>query len=413
MERRRVVITGVGAVTPLGTGTEKSWQALRQGKSGVAKITRFDASDFATQIAAEVHDFNPADFLDKKRIRRTDLFAQYAIAAMRMAVGDSGLAIDGGNEHRVGVIIGTCVGGISTLCSNITTLVEGKMEAISRFLASMFIPSAGANEISVALGAKGPSRTVSTACATGGHAIGDACRLIQHGDADAMIAGAAEASIVPIFIWSLSTLGASSTRNDEPERASRPFDKNRDGFVTGEGAGVVVLEELEMAKRRGANIYGELAGFGSNIDAYHATKPDYMSQARCIRSALADAAISPSQVDYVNAHGTATQLNDSSETKAIKLALGKHSNKVLVSSNKSMIGHLWSAAGTVEVIFTLLAMRDSIIPPTINYETPDPECDLDYVPNVARRAEIEYALSNSFGFGGMNSVLVFKKLATD
>ncbi len=413
MERRRVVITGVGAVTPLGTGAEKSWQALSQGKSGVGRITRFDASDFGTQIAAEVHDFNPADFLDKKRIRRTDLFAQYAIAATQMAVDDSGLTIDGENEHRVGVIIGSCVGGIGTLCSNITTLMEGKMEAVSRFLASMFIPSAGANEISVALGAKGPSRSLSTACATGGHAIGDACRLIQHGDADVMIAGAAEASIVPIFIWSLCTLGASSKRNDEPQKASRPFDKNRDGFVTGEGAGVVILEELEMAKRRGASIYGELVGFGSNIDAYHATKPDCRSQARCIRLALADAATSPSQVDYINAHGTATQLNDSSESKAIKLALGKHSKKVLISSNKSMIGHLWSAAGTVEVIFTLLAMRDSIVPPTINYETPDPLCDLDYVPNMTRKAELNCALSNSFGFGGMNSVLVFKKLPRD
>ncbi|MEA3254193.1 MAG: beta-ketoacyl-ACP synthase II [Chloroflexota bacterium] len=413
MKGRRVVITGVGAVTPLGTGAEKSWHALCQGKSGVGRITRFDASSFRTQIAAEVHDFNPADFLDKKKIRRTDLFAQYTLAATQMAMDDSGLAINGDNEQRVGVIIGSCVGGISTLTSNITLLMEGKNQAISRFLASMFMPSAATNEVSIALGAKGPSRSVSTACATGGHSIGDAGLLIRHGYADAMIAGAAEASIVPIFIHSLSLLGASSTWNDEPEKASRPFDKNRDGFVTGEGAGVVVLEELEMAKRRGASIYGELAGFSSNIDAYHATRPDYKSQAQCILSALADAAISPCQVDYINAHGTATKLNDSSETRAIKFALGKHSSKVLISSNKSMIGHLWSAAGTVEMIFTLLAMRDSIVPPTINHETPDPECDLDYVPNIARKAELGCALSNSFGFGGMNSTLVLKKLATN
>ncbi len=410
MKRRRVVITGVGAVTPLGIGAEESWQALCQGKSGVIRITRFEASAFETQIAAQVQDFHAEDFLETKRIRRTDLFTQYAMAAARMATGDSRIVIGGNNAHRIGVILGSCVGGIGTLCHNIATLVEGNLEGISRFLATMCTPSAGASEISIALGIKGPSRSISTACATGGHSIGDAFRFIQHGEADVMVAGGAEASIVPIFICSLSKLKATSTKNNEPEKASRPFDKNRDGFVTGEGAGIVILEELGMAEKRGAKIYAELVGFGSTIDAYHATKPDYKTQARCIRLAIDDAGISPSQITYINAHGTSTLLNDSAETKAIKLALGEHSKKVLISANKSMIGHLWSAAGAVEAIFTVLAMRDSIVPPTINYDSPDPECDLDYVPNIARKAEVEFALSNSFGFGGMNSVLVFKKL---
>ncbi len=409
MHRRRVAITGVGAVTPLGIGAEESWQALCQGKSGVSRISRFDASAFETQIAAEVQNFHAADFLDAKRTRRTDLFTQYALAATQMATDDSRIVIDGNNAHRMGVILGSCVGGIGTLCRNIAALVEGKLEDVSPFLASMFIPSAAANEITIALGIKGPSRGISTACATGSHAIGDALRFIQYGEADAMIAGGAEASIVPVFICSLAKLKASSTRNNEPEKASRPFDKNRDGFVTGEGAGIVVLEELDMARKRGAKIYAELVGFGSTMDAYHPTKPDYKTQAECIKLALHDAGISPSQVSYINAHGTSTPLNDSAETKAIKLALGEHSKKVLISSNKSMIGHLWSAAGAVEAIFTVLTIRDSIVPPTINYDSPDPQCDLDYIPNIARKAEVEFALSNSFGFGGMNSVLVFKK----
>lgn len=409
MNRRRVVITGVGAVTPLGIGAEESWQALCQGKSGVSRITRFDASAFETQIAAQVQDFHAEDFLDTKRIKRTDLFTQYALAATQMAIGDSRIVIGENNAHRIGAILGSCVGGIGTLCHNIATLAEGKLEDISPFLASMFIPSAAANEVTLALGIKGPSRGISTACATGSHAIGDAFRFIQHGEADMMIAGGAEAGIVPIFICSLSKLKASSTRNNEPEKASRPFDKNRDGFVTGEGAGIVILEELGMATERGAKIYAELVGFGSTVDAYHATRPDYKTEARCIELALDDAEISPSQVAYINANGTSTRLSDSAETKAIKLALGEHSKKVLISSNKSMTGHLWSAAGAVEAIFTVLAIRDSIVPPTINYDSPDPECDLDYVPNIARKVKVEFALSNSFGFGGMNSVLLFKK----
>ena len=409
MDRRRVVITGAGAVTPLGIGAEESWQALCQGKSGVNRITRFDASAFGTQIAAEVKGFQPEDFLDRTRIRRTDLFTQYAMAAAQMAIDDAGLPISKSNAYRVGVILGTCVGGLITFARNIAALLEGGPDSVSPFLAPMFIPNMGASEIAITLGAKGPSRCISTACATGGHAIGDAFRFIQHGEADVMIAGGSEAGIVPILVASLCKLKATSTRNDEPQKASRPFDRNRDGFVTGEGAGVVILEELDTARRRGAKICAELVGFGSDVDAYHATKPDYESQARCMKLALDDAGISPREIDYINAHGTSTQLNDSAETRAIKLALGQHSKKVLVSSNKSMIGHLWGAAGAVEAVFTILTIRDSIVPPTINYEVPDPGCDLDYVPNVARKAEVEFALSNSFGFGGMNSVLVFKR----
>jgi len=409
MDRRRVVITGAGAVTPLGIGAEESWQALCQGKSGVNRITRFDASSFGTQIAAEVKGFQPEDFLDSRRIRRTDLFTQYAMAAAQMAIDDAGLPISKSNAYHVGVILGTCVGGLITFARNIAAFLEGGLDSVSPFLAPMFIPNMGASEIAITLGAKGPSRCISTACATGGHAIGDAFRFIQHGEADVMIAGGSEAGIVPIFVASLCKLKATSTRNDEPQKASRPFDRNRDGFVTGEGAGVLILEELDTARRRGAKICAELVGFGSNVDAYHATKPDYESQAWCMKLALDDAGISPREIDYINAHGTSTQLNDSAETRAIKLALGQHSKKVLVSSNKSVIGHLWGAAGAVEAVFTILTMRDSIVPPTINYEVPDPECDLDYVPNVARKAEVEFALSNSFGFGGMNSVLVFKR----
>lgn len=409
MDRRRVVITGAGAVTPLGMGAEESWQALCQGKSGVDRITRFDASAFGTQIAAEVKGFQPEDFLDSTRIRRTDLFTQYAMAAAQMAIDDASLSISKSNAYRVGVILGTCVGGLITFTRNIAAFLEGGLDNVSPFLAAMFIPNMAASEIAIAFGAKGPSRCISTACATGGHAIGDAFRLIQHGEADVMIAGGAEAGIVPIFVASLCKLKATSTRNDEPQKASRPFDRDRDGFVTGEGAGVVILEELDTARRRGVNIYAELVGFGSNVDAYHVTKPDYESQARCMKLALDDAGLSPGQIDYINAHGTSTQLNDSAEARAIKLALGEHSKKVLISSNKSMIGHSWAAAGALDAIFTILTIRDNIVPPTINFEVPDSECDLDYVPNIARRAEVEFAVSNSFGFGGMNSVLAFKR----
>jgi len=411
VNKRRVVVTGVGAVTPLATGAEESWQALCQGKSGVARITKFDPSGFKTQIAAEVKDFHPEDFLDKKKLRRTDPFVHYALAATRMALDDSGLIINDNNANRVGIVMGTCVGGMTTYEKNLRTLQEEGPDKVSPFFIPGFIPNMAAGEISIAFGAKGPSKCVVTACATGSHAIGDAFRLIQYGETDAMIAGGSDAYILPVGIAGLGRMRAISRRNDEPEKASRPFDKDRDGFVLGEGAGVMILEELELAKRRGATIYAELVGYSSSIDGFHITEPDCENQAKCIKLALNEASISASDIDYINAHGTATLLNDMSETKAIKAALGERSRKVPVSSNKSMIGHLLAGAGAVEAIFTILTIRDGVIPPTINYDTPDPECDLDYVPNVARKAEVNIALSNSFGFGGANAALVIRKFS--
>ena len=407
--KRRVVVTGIGAVTPLATGAEQSWQALCQGKSGIARITKFDPTGFKTQIAAELKDFHPEDFLDKKRIRRTDPFIHYALVATRVAMDDSGLIINDSNADRVGIVVGTCVGGMITYEKNLFTLREEGPDKVSPFFIPGFIPNMAAGEISIVFGAKGPSQCVVTACASGSHAIGDAFRLIQYSEADAVIAGGSDAYILPVGVAGLGRMGAISRRNDEPEKASRPFDKDRDGFVLGEGAGIVILEELGSAMKRGAKIYAELVGFGSNIDGFHITEPDPENQARCIKLALSEAAISAGDIDYINAHGTSTPLNDTSETKAIKIALGKHAKEVPVSSNKSMIGHLLAGAGAVEAIFTVLTIRDGVIPPTINYDTPDPECDLDYVPNVARKAEVNIALSNSFGFGGTNAALVFRK----
>ncbi len=407
--KRRVVITGVGAITPLGTGASKSWQALCQGKSGVARITKFDPSGFKCQIAAEVKDFHPEDFLDRKKIRRTDAFIHYTLVATRMALDDAGLSINGGNADKVGAIIGTCAAGMITYEKNLTDLKEQGPDSVSPFFLPGFLPNMAVGEVSIIFGAKGPSKCVATACATGSHAIGDAFRIIQYGEADAVIAGGSDAYIIPLALAGLDRMRAISRRNDEPEKASRPFDKNRDGFVLGEGAGILILEELGFALKRGAKIYAELLGYGSNIDGLHITEPDWENQVRCIRLALNDAGILPQEVDYINAHGTSTMLNDIAETKAIKAALGEHAQEVAVSSNKSMIGHLLGATGAVEAIFTALTIRDSIIPPTINYDTPDPECDLDYVPNVAREAEVNVALSNSFGFGGANAALIFRK----
>jgi len=409
MNRRRVVVSGVGAVTPLSTGAEKSWQALCQGKSGVKRITRFDPSDFKCQIAAEASDFHPEDFLDKKKIRHTDPFIHYALAATSMARDDSGLAINGGNASRIGVVLGSSVGGMDVYARNLLALNEKGPEGVSPFFIPGFISNMAVGEVAIAFGARGPSKCVATACASGSHAIGDALRLVQYGEADAVIAGGSDAYIIPMGIAGLDRMRALSRRNDAPQKASRPFDKDRDGFVAGEGAGSLIVEELGSALKRGAKIYAELIGYGSNIDGVHVTEPDWENQARCIELALNDAGISPGEVDYVNAHGTSTLLNDVAETRAIKAALGKHSREVAVSSNKSSIGHLLGAAGAVEAIFTLLTIRDALIPPTLNYETPDPECDLDYVPNVARKARVNVALSNSFGFGGANAVLVFRK----
>ena len=407
---RRVVLTGAGALTPLGIGVQESWQGLCEGRSGITNITRFDASAMSTRMAGEVKGFHATDFMERKVARRSDLFAQYAIAATRMALDDANLKIEGDLAERTGVILGSVVGGIATLCYNLRTPEQGNAEGVSKMLASMYMPSAGANDISVVFGAKGPSRGLSTACATGGHCIGDAVRFIQYGDADVMIAGASEAQIVPVFIDCLGKLHATSTRNDEPERASRPFEKDRDGLVSGEGAGVLILETLEHAQARNAHIYAEIAGFASNIDAHHAVKPEFRSQARCISLALQDAHVQPSDVQYVNAHGTSTVLGDLSETKALKLAFGEWAHNLMISSNKSMLGHMWSASGAVETIFTALTLQTGVVPPTINYNTPDPECDLDFVPNVKRTADVRTAISQSFGFGGMNAVLVFSRM---
>jgi len=407
--KRRVVITGIGAVTPLRIGAKESWQALCQGKSGVARISKFDSSGFKCQIAAEVKDFHPEDFLDRKKIRRTDVFIHYALVATRMALDDAGLSINDGNADRVGAVIGTSVGGLITYEKNLADLKEQGPDSVSPFFIPGFLPNMAVGEVSIVFGAKGPSKCVATACATGTHAVGDAFRIIQYGEADAVIAGGSDAYVIPVAIAGLDRMRAISRRNDEPEKASRPFDKNRDGFVLGEGAGILILEELGFALKRGAKIYAELLGYGSNVDGFHITEPDWENQARCIRLALNDAGILPQEVDYINAHGTSTMLNDLAETKAIKLVLGKHAQEVAISSNKSMTGHLLGATGAVEAIFTVLTIRDSIIPPTINYDTPDPECDLDYVPNAARKAEVNLALSNSFGFGGFNATLVFKK----
>ena len=407
--RRRVVITGLGAVTPLATGVEESWQKLCQGRSEIDRITRFDASDFDVQIAAELKDFHPEDFLDKKKIRRTDPFIQYALVAARMAINDARFVISESNASRVGVVLGSSAGGLNMYDKNLDALHDEGPDKVSPFFIPGFIPNMAVAEVSMDFGVRGPSKCVATACATGNNCIGDALRLIQYDEADAMIAGGSDAYVIPMAVAGFDKMRALSRRNNEPEKASRPFEKDRDGFVIGEGAGVIVLEEMGSAMRRGAKVYAELIGYGSNIDSFHVTEPDWQNQARCIKLALSDGSISPADVEYINAHGTSTISNDFSETKAIEAALGEHSKKIPVSSNKSMIGHLLGAAGGVEAVFTVLTMRDGIIPPTINYDTPDPECDLDYVPNTARKSQVNIALSNSFGFGGINATLVFKK----
>jgi 3-oxoacyl-[acyl-carrier-protein] synthase II len=402
--KRRVVVTGVGAVTPLGVGVEKSWQSLCQGKSGISEITGFDAGDFRTRIAGEVNGFNPLDFIDRKLARRGDRFIHFALAAARMALEDSGLTINAGNSERVGVSVGTAMGGIESIEKNHQLLLEGARQQISPFFVPSFLCNMATGQLAIRFGARGANMCSVTACASGTHAIGDAFRVIQRGEADAMIAGGAEAAIRPLVFAGLEPVKVMSTRNEEPEKASRPFD----GFIIGEGAGIVILEELEFAQSRGARVYGEVLGYGFNSDAYHITAPDPdgAGAASCMKMALDDAGISIHQVDYINAHGTSTVLNDLSETRAIKNLFGELSHRIPISSNKSMIGHMWAGAGVVEAIFCLLTINQSIIPPTINYETPDPECDLDYVPNVARKAEVKIALSNSFGFGSTNGSLI-------
>jgi 3-oxoacyl-[acyl-carrier-protein] synthase II len=409
--RRRVVVTGVGLVTPLGIGIDNVWRSILSGESGISRITRFDASNLETKIAGEVKNFKPEEYINPKDLKRMDLFIQYALAATQIAIEDSGIDIKKEIPERVGVVVGTGLGGLPTLEHYHKVLLEKGPSRISPFFIPMLIANEAPCHISMKYGCKGPNLCVVTACATGAHSIGEAFRIIQYGDADIMIAGGTEANLTPLTIAGFNAMKALSTRNEFPERASRPFDRERDGFVVAEGAGVLILEELGHAKKRGAKIYAEIVGYGYNSDAYHITAPcpDGEGFIKCMEMAIKDAKINPEDVDYINAHGTSTELNDKVETLAIKKVFGDYAYKVPVSSTKSMIGHLLGAAGAVEAIFTILSIRDNICPPTINYENPDPECDLDYVPNVAREKKIQIAMSNSFGFGGTNSVLIFRR----
>jgi len=408
--KRRVVITGAGAVTPLGIGVEPSWQALCEGRSGIVPVTLFDPTPFKCQLAGEVKGFVPLDFMDEKTARRMDRFIQFAVAAARMAVGDSGLKIDAGNEERVGTVIGTGMGTYHSFEQAHALVMQGAHDQVSPFFMVTTCPNMAAAIVSILFHARGPQHCPVEACSTGTNALGLAFRLIQIGEADAFIAGGTDAGIVETFFAGLDATGATTRNNKEPQRASRPFDATRDGFVTSEGAGILVLEELGHALGRGAKIYAEVVGWGHNCDAYHYTSPapDGSGPARCMTMALRDAGLGPEEVDYINAHGTSTKANDVSETRAIKRAFGEHARKLAVSSNKSMLGHMWGAAGAVEAIFSALTIRDGIIPPTINYEHPDPQCDLDYVPNVARKARVRVVLSNSFGFGGINGSLILR-----
>jgi beta-ketoacyl-acyl-carrier-protein synthase II len=411
MEKRRVVITGVGVISPVGNDAQTFWASLLAGKSGIGPVTHFDASEFPTRIAGEVKDFDPSAFMDKKDVKRTDRFVQFAIAATKMALEDARLKIEEQDPERVGVYIGSGIGGLATWEDQHRVLLEKGPRRVSPFLIPMMIANMAAGQVSIHFGLKGPNSAPITACATGTHAIGDAFKIIQRGEADVMVAGGTEATIRPLAFAGFCAARAMSTRNDEPEKASRPFDKDRDGFVMGEGAGVLILEELEHAKRRGAPIIAEVIGYGMSADAFHLTQPDPDGDGakRAMLAAIRDAGIRPEEVDYINAHGTSTELNDKVETQAIKAAFGEHAYKLAVSSTKSMTGHMLGAAGAVEAIATALALRDQILPPTINYETPDPACDLDYVPNEARRAPVRVALSNSFGFGGHNATIALKR----
>jgi 3-oxoacyl-[acyl-carrier-protein] synthase II len=406
-------VTGVGLVIPTGIGTETVWKNICEGRSGIGPLTRFDPNGFETKIAGEVKGFNPEAYIEKKEIKKMDLFVQYALAATREALEDSQLKITPENCDRIGVIVGTGLGGLPTLEKYHQILLEKGPSRISPFFIPMLIANLASGQIAIHFGAKGPNTCVVTACATGAHCIGDAFRAIVYGDAEAIIAGGTEANISPLSIAGFNAMKALSTRNEEPEKACRPFEKNRDGFVVAEGAGILILEELEFALKRGAKIYGELIGYGYTGDAYHITAPSPEGEgaARCMRMAIKDAGLRPEDIDYINAHGTSTPLNDLTETQAIKTVFGEHAKKVAISATKSMTGHLLGAAGSTEAIFSLLAIRDGIIPPTINYDVPDPECDLDYVPNVARRQTLTVVMSNAFGFGGTNATLVIRKFS--
>lgn len=413
VEKRRVVVTGLGMVSPLGIGVEANWDAAVNGRSGIGPITRFDTTEFPVKIAGEVKDFNPGDYIeDKKEIKKMDTFLHYALAAGTMAVKSSGLEITEANAERVGVLVGAAIGGLTNIEKYHQIYLEHGSRKISPFFIPMIIINLAPGHISMYFGCKGPNSSAVTACATANHSIGTAFRIIERGDADAMITGGAESTLSPLGIGGFVAMKAlSATHNDEPAKASRPFERDRDGFVIAEGAGIIMLEELEHAKKRGATIHAEIVGYGCTGDAHHITSPSPggAGAARCMRLALKDAGLSYGQLDYINAHGTSTPANDLAETQAMKAVLKDHAGKVAVSSTKSMTGHMLGAAGGVEAVFSVLALKNGLLPPTINYENPDPECDLDYVPNVAREKAIKVAMSNSFGFGGTNASLLFKK----
>jgi 3-oxoacyl-[acyl-carrier-protein] synthase II len=408
--KKRVVVTGLGLVTPLGIGVEKTWQALIAGESGAGMITRFDTKEYPVQIAAEVKGFDPADFIDKKEIKKMDTFIHYAIAASQMAIDDAGIKVSEEMKDRIGVYIGAGMGGLPAIENSFMTLLEKGPRKVTPFFVPMSIINLAAGQVGIRFGFRGPNTSAVTACATGNTCIGDAYRIIQRGEADAMLAGGTEATICRLAVAGFASSRALSTRNDDPKRASRPFDRDRDGFLMGEGAGIVMLEELEFAKKRGARIYSEVAGYGMTADAYHITSPpeDGMGAVRCMKLALNDNQTDPSEIGYINAHATST-FADKVETLAIKKTFGEYARQIPVSSTKSMTGHLLGAAGGAEAIFSILAIENSILPPTINLENPDPECDLDYIPNKARKQKVNAVLSNSFGFGGTNASLIFKK----
>ena len=408
---RRVVVTGVGLVSALGVGTEETWQNLLAGKSGAATITHFDLTGFPVTFAAEVKGFDPLRFVEKKEVKKMGLFIQFAMAAAEFAMQQAGLEITPEFAERAGVYIGSGIGGFDVIEREHTELMKGGPRRISPFFIPASIVNLASGFVSIRWGAKGPNSATCTACSSSAHAVGDSFKIVQRGDADVMISGGAEAAITPMGVGGFASMRALSSRNDEPEKGSRPFDRDRDGFVIGEGSGILILEELEFARKRGARILGEIVGYGMSGDAFHITQPaeDADGAIRVMHNALRDAQVQPEQVDYINAHGTSTPFNDKLETKAIKAVFGERAPKVPISSTKSMTGHLLGGAGGLEAGISTLILRDQIIPPTINYENPDPECDLDYVPNQARRAEINYALSNSFGFGGTNAALLFKR----
>ncbi len=412
--KRRVVVTGFGALTPLGNSAAESWDAAIAGKSGIGPITHFDASAFSSKIAGEIRNFDPTQYVDKKELRRFDNFAIYTIAAAQMALQDAALTISPEIAERVGVIIGSAIGGAQTIEEEVKSLMQGGPRKISPFGVPAILANLASGHVSMRSGAKGPINCSVTACAAGTSAIGDSYKIIAYGDADAMITGGVEAAVTPLGVGGFCAMRALSTRNDDPQKASRPFDKGRNGFVIAEGCGVLILEELSFAQRRGARIYAEIAGYGCTSDAYHlaAPPPGHEGAARSMQVAIKDAGLKLTDIDYINAHGTSTPLNDLYENQAIKNLFGAHAKNLLVSSTKSMTGHMLGGTGAVEAIFTIKALQEGIIPPTINLEEPDEGCDLDYVPNVARRKVISTAMSNSFGFGGVNAVLVFQKFTS-